>query len=123
MSMIRGMSSEKPAEVRVRWIARIWSVYDVNGESMRLVSTNDQPEVFPVRFFEATYKMGARVPVKVERIAMSKTARAKKETGANVRPSASFRGYYHAIAQHVGVLRSNQTTLGRWRLIRCCADS
>jgi hypothetical protein len=34
--MMRGMSREKPAEVRVRWMERIWSVYEVMGERMRL---------------------------------------------------------------------------------------
>lgn len=36
MSIIKGISSEKPADVRVRWMERIWSVYDVNGESIKL---------------------------------------------------------------------------------------
>lgn len=31
-----GISSEKPAEVFVRWIERIWSAYDVIGERIRL---------------------------------------------------------------------------------------
>lgn len=35
-SMIRGISSEKPADVRVRWMLRIWSAYDVTGEVTRL---------------------------------------------------------------------------------------
>ena len=30
------MSSAKPADVPVRWIERIWSVYDVKGESIKL---------------------------------------------------------------------------------------
>lgn len=36
--MISGMSSEKPAELLLRWILRIWSVYDVNGDVIRLYS-------------------------------------------------------------------------------------
>lgn len=34
--MMSGISSEKPAEVFVRWIERIWSAYDVIGERIRL---------------------------------------------------------------------------------------
>lgn len=34
--MMSGMSREKPAEVFVRWIERIWSAYDVRGERIRL---------------------------------------------------------------------------------------
>ena len=34
--MIKGISSEKPAEVFVRWMERIWSAYEVTGERIRL---------------------------------------------------------------------------------------
>jgi hypothetical protein len=34
--MIRGMSREKPADVPARLIERIWSVYDVRGERIKL---------------------------------------------------------------------------------------
>lgn len=34
--MIRGMSREKPAEVLVRWMERIWSAYEVRGERIKL---------------------------------------------------------------------------------------
>ncbi len=34
--MIRGMSSEKPAEVPARWMEIIWSVYEVRGDMIKL---------------------------------------------------------------------------------------
>lgn len=36
VSIISGMSREKPAEVRVRWMEWIWSAYEVMGEEMML---------------------------------------------------------------------------------------
>lgn len=38
-SMIKGISSENPAELLVRWILAIWSAYDVTGDVMRLCGT------------------------------------------------------------------------------------
>lgn len=35
-SIIRGMSREKPEEVRVRWIEYIWSAYEVMGDVIKL---------------------------------------------------------------------------------------
>lgn len=42
--MMRGISREKPAEVPARRMERIWSVYEVIGESIRL--KEDQPMCF-----------------------------------------------------------------------------
>ena len=56
------MSSEKPADVFVRWIERIWSVYEVIGERIRL---NVHQHGTKVAVASGTYNSGANAEIKV----------------------------------------------------------
>lgn len=46
-SIISGMSSEKPADDRVRWIEYIWSAYEVTGDDTMLLSSSHQSCTLP----------------------------------------------------------------------------
>ena len=57
-SMIKGISSENPAELLVRCILAIWSAYDVTGDVMRLYSTAMVSIIRFIKPFANVQKLG-----------------------------------------------------------------
>lgn len=77
--MIRGISREKPAEVLVRWIERIWSAYEVRGDRIRLeikCQLDGMATVSTVKIGGEgresghLYKIGAKAEIRVARTAI-----------------------------------------------------
>ena len=72
--MIKGMSSEKPADVRFRWMERIWSVYEVRGEKIRLLRWKVSAQIAR-GLGEKTYKRGVKAEINVATNAMMDATR------------------------------------------------